>query len=30
MIKTQELTPEVYYKKSRDFQILGRIYDIIF
>jgi len=30
MIKTQELTPEVYYKKSRDFQLLGRIYDIIF
>lgn len=30
MIKTQNLTPDVFYKKSRDFQILGRIYDIVF
>ena len=30
MIKTQRLTPEIYYKESRDFQFFGRIYDIIF
>lgn len=30
MLKTQELVPEIYYKESRDFQLLGRIYDIIF
>lgn len=30
MIKTEYLTPEVYYNNSRDFQLLGRIYDIIF
>ena len=30
MIKTQLLTPEVYYKESRDFQFFGRLYDIIF
>ena len=30
MIKTQNLVPEVYYNRSRDFQLLGRIYDIIF
>ena len=30
MIKTYNLVPEVYYKRSRDFQMLGRIYDVIF
>lgn len=30
MINTEKLTPEIYYKRSRDFQVLGRIYDIIF
>lgn len=30
MIKTYNLVPEVYYKRSRDFQLLGRIYDVIF
>lgn len=30
MLKTQKLTPEIYYKESRDFQLLGRIYDFIF
>lgn len=30
MLKTQTLVPEVYYKESRDFQLLGRIYDIVF
>lgn len=30
MIKTQLLTPEVYYKESRDFQFFGRLYDAIF
>lgn len=30
MIKTQLLTPEVYYKESRDFQLFGRLYDSIF
>lgn len=30
MIKTQELTPSYYYNTSRDFQLLGRIYDVVF
>lgn len=30
MIKTQYLTPEIYYKESRDFQFFGRMYDVIF
>lgn len=30
MIKTQKLVPNVYYKESRDFQLLGRIMDILF
>lgn len=30
MIKTQTLTPEVYYKESRDFQLFGRLYDVLF
>ena len=29
MIKLQDLTPEVYYKQSRDFQYLGRLYDTV-
>lgn len=30
MIKTQLLTPEVYYKESRDFQFFGRLYDVLY
>lgn len=30
MIKTQTLTPEIYYKQSRDFQFFGRLYDVLF
>lgn len=30
MIKTQNLVPQVYYDKSRDFQLLGRTFDIVF
>lgn len=29
MIKLQNLTPEIYYKQSRDFQFIGRLYDIV-
>lgn len=29
MIKTENLTPEIYYQMSRDFQLLGRLYDIV-
>ena len=29
MIKLQELTPKVFYTKSRDFQFIGRLYDIV-
>ena len=29
MIRLQNLTPEVYYKQSRDFQFIGRLYDIV-
>lgn len=29
MIKLQNLTPEIYYQHSRDFQFIGRLYDII-
>jgi hypothetical protein len=29
MIKLQELTPHVYYNQSRDFQFIGRLYDIV-
>ena len=28
MIKTRKLVPEIYYDKSRDFQFLGRIFEI--
>lgn len=30
MIKTARLVPEVYYNKSRDFQLLGRTCDLVF
>ena len=30
MIKTQNMVPETYYKQSRDFQLFGRIYDVMF
>ena len=29
MIKLQELTPSIYYEQSRDFQFIGRLYDIV-
>lgn len=29
MIKLQNYTPEIYYKESRDFQLLGRLYDLV-
>lgn len=29
MIKLEELTPEVYYQQSRDFQYLGRLFDLV-
>jgi len=29
MIKLQDMTPEVYYQRSRDFQFIGRLYDIV-
>lgn len=29
MIKLQNLTPSVYYNQSRDFQYIGRLYDIV-
>ena len=29
MIKLQELTPSVYYEQARDFQFIGRLYDIV-
>ena len=29
MIRLQDLTPEVYYRQSRDFQFIGRLYDIV-
>ena len=29
MIKLQDYTPEVYYKSSRDFQFIGRLYDLV-
>ena len=30
MVKTQNLTPKVYYDKSRDFQLIGRLFDLVF
>lgn len=29
MIKLQDLTPKIYYDYSRDFQFIGRLYDIV-
>ena len=29
MIKLQDYTPEVYYKQSRDFQMIGRLFDVV-
>ena len=29
MIRLQDYTPEVYYKESRDFQFIGRLFDLI-
>lgn len=29
MIKLEELTPNVYYRQSRDFQFIGRLYDLV-
>lgn len=29
MIKLQNCTPAVYYNKSRDFQFIGRLYDVV-
>lgn len=29
MIKLQNLTPDIYYRQSRDFQFIGRLYDIV-
>ena len=29
MIKVQDLTPAVYYNQSRDFQFIGRLYDLV-
>ena len=29
MIRLQDLTPSVYYNQSRDFQFIGRLYDIV-
>jgi len=28
MIRLQDLTPNVYYRKSRDFQFIGRLFDV--
>lgn len=30
MIKTKNITPQVYYKNSRDFQVIGRVVEIMF
>lgn len=29
MIRLQDLTPAIYYNQSRDFQFIGRLYDIV-
>jgi hypothetical protein len=29
MIRLQDLTPAVYYEQSRDFQLIGRLYDLV-
>ena len=30
MLRTKELVPEIYYNQSRDFQFIGRLFDIVF
>ena len=30
MIKIEELVPEVYTKESRDFQLISKVFDILF
>ena len=30
MIKVKNITPQIYYKQSRDFQFIGRLFDIVF
>lgn len=30
IIKTKDITPSVYSKESRDFQLIGRLYDAVF
>jgi hypothetical protein len=30
MIRLQDYTPDVYYNESRDFQFIGRLYDLLF
>lgn len=30
MIKTKNLVPDIYYDHSRDFQLIGRLYELIF
>jgi len=29
MIKLQDYTPDIYYKESRDFQFIGRLFDLV-
>ena len=29
MIKLRNLTPDVYYNESRDFQFIGRLFDVV-
>lgn len=29
MIRLQDMTPEVYYQQSRDFQFIGRLFDVV-
>jgi hypothetical protein len=29
LLQTQKFTPRVYYEQSRDFQLLGRLFDVV-
>lgn len=29
LLKTQDFTPDVYYRQSRDFQFIGRLFDVV-
>ena len=29
MIRLQDMTPSVYYDQSRDFQFIGRLFDVV-